>query len=215
MASSFKDWFKARRRQFQRRLLPVLGYWPLRLLCSTLRLRVTDPSGQQAAWQIAGGPPQVLVFWHDQLFAMPWVYQTLRMRQPAAVMISRNISGEVIAGIAARFGLGAARGSPSRGGREACRELVQVLEAGGLAGITPDGSRGPRHVLKPGVFVLARAGKAQVVPMRVTYGWRVCLPTWDKFQIPLPFSAIHVEVATPVAWNDPALEEKVKAALAG
>jgi len=213
MSASFKSWFKARRRRLQSRLLPALGYWPLWAICATLRLRVVDPSGQVAAWQAGGGGPQVLVFWHDQLFAMPWLYRKLRLRRPASVMISRNLSGEVIASIAKRFGVDAARGSPSKGGREACRELVQVLESGGLAGITPDGSRGPRHVLKPGVFVLAKAAKAQVVLLRIAYGWKVCLPTWDRFQVPLPFSAVRVEVLPPVAWDDPALEAKVAAAL--
>ncbi len=215
MSMTFKQAFKQRRRQFQKWLLPALGYPPLWLLCATLRLRVTDPAGVLKGWQQPAGAPQILVFWHDELFAMPWLYRKAGFKRPASVMISRNLSGEVIAVIAKKFGIDAARGSPSKGGREACRELVEVLGKGELAGITPDGSRGPRHRLKSGVFLLAKTAKADVVPMRMSHQWRICLPTWDRFQVPLPFSRVSVSILPPIAWDDPQLEAKLKAVMEG
>lgn len=210
---SFKQTYKQYKRKFTRWLLPALGYPVLWLMCATQRLKLEDSADVARGWQAPSGAPQILVFWHDELFVMPWIYGKLRFARRASVMISKNLSGEVIAVIAKKFGVDSARGSPSKGGKEACRELVEVLRRGELAGITPDGSRGPRHVLKSGVFVLARSAKADVVPMRITHRWRVCLPTWDRFQIPLPFSTVSLSILPPIAWDDPALEEKLAAAL--
>jgi len=212
---SFKHTLKRHRHRFQRWFFPAVGYWALRLLGATQRVRVEDPCGILAAWQAGGGGPQVQVFWHDELLMMPWLYQRVRFTRRTSAMISQNFCGDVIAGICAKFGVGAARGSPSRGGKEAVRDLANEVIGGNMVGITPDGSRGPRHQIKPGVFMIARRAKAELVPIRISHRWKVCLPTWDRFQIPLPFSTVTLTFLPTLAWNDPQLSEKLCATLGG
>jgi lysophospholipid acyltransferase (LPLAT)-like uncharacterized protein len=91
------------------------------------------------------------------------------------------------------------RGSSSRRGAAALVGLRRALREGKDAAITPDGPRGPRYVVQPGVVKLAQASGVKIVPLHVTYGsaWR--LRTWDGFVIPKPFSRITVTFGELIA----------------
>ncbi len=191
------------------RLGPPLGAGLIRALGATLRLRVRDEHGFLQA------PPSacVGVFWHNRILMMPWVYENIRLRVKLSVMISRSKDGALIAGIASRFGVGALRGSSSKGAAEASREALRALAAGEWVGITPDGPRGPLHDVKPGLANLARKAQVPVIPVRVVYGWKIQARSWDRLQIPLPFSTIEVILCKPVMPDEPQLEQKIKSAL--
>jgi lysophospholipid acyltransferase (LPLAT)-like uncharacterized protein len=135
----------------------------------------------------------IVAFWHARLLLMPFLYPGHRV----AILISQHRDGEYIARVAERLGLAVVRGSATRGAARAFREMLQALHAGSHVAITPDGPRGPRQQVKPGVVELARLSGMPILP--VTFGaWpRKTLRSWDRFQIPLPFGR------GVYAWGEP------------
>ena len=69
------------------------------------------------------------------------------------------------------------------------------------------------HTVKPGLVSLAEKSGAPVVPIRVTYGWKVRARSWDRFQVPLPFSRMRVVLGKPVTWEPDGAEARIRAAL--
>ncbi len=124
-------------------------------------------------------------------------------------MTSRNFDGEYIGRIIQMHGYGAARGSSSRGGARALVEMIRAIRKSRLAGFTVDGPRGPRHVAKPGVVLLAKATGApilcfHIVPARAS----ILRKTWDRTEIPHPFSRAAIFIAPPIAVNPDAGDEE-------
>lgn len=149
-----------------------------------LSLRIQEEG--ESAWGPRGRQSEAPLWalWHETILMSVWYHRD----QDVHVMISPSRDGELISRIAMFFGYVPVRGSSSRGGREALNELVGHLKAGKRCAITPDGPRGPRREIKPGVLNLARMTGCPVVPFafEAEHCWR--LKSWDKFIIPKPFS---------------------------
>jgi lysophospholipid acyltransferase (LPLAT)-like uncharacterized protein len=90
--------------------------------------------------------------------------------------------------------MGAVRGSSSKRGSRAFRELVELVEDGRDIAITPDGPRGPRYVLGPGAISLAQLTAAPIIPVHAKFSLCLRMKTWDEFVIPLPFSTVSVTI---------------------
>lgn len=138
------------------------------------------------------GRPFILAFWHGRLLMMPCCW---RPGVPMRMLISQHRDGGLIADTIAHFRLGAVRGSSSqpakargKGGAQAIRDLVRLLRQGINIGITPDGPRGPFMRASDGVVALARLSGVPVLPVSAATRRRRLLSTWDRFQVPLPFS---------------------------
>ena len=99
--------------------------------------------------------------------------------------------GATVAAAMACFGMGSVRGSSSRRGAAALVTLKNEILAGKHVCITPDGPRGPRYVVQPGLVKLASLTGVPIIPFLVNYENYWTLDTWDKFQIPKPFSKIQ------------------------
>jgi lysophospholipid acyltransferase (LPLAT)-like uncharacterized protein len=174
----------------------------IRTLCLTLRIRVEDRSG------LLSNPPDhslVWVFWHNRLVAMPVVYRRHAKSRTGAVLTSASRDGEVIAATMRCFGVASVRGSTSRRGARALRELVDWIAAGHDVVFTPDGPRGPRYFLQAGLIKLAQRTGAKVLPIRVNYHSAWIFKSWDRFRLPKPFSRVDV-VFEPYETIDPAAE---------
>jgi lysophospholipid acyltransferase (LPLAT)-like uncharacterized protein len=124
----------------------------------------------------------ILAFWHDQLFLMAKGYHG----PGAQVMISASKDGELIARTMEYFGIGAVRGSSTRGGRAAFREMLELAAQPVDLVITPDGPKGPRHQVKEGVVQLARLSGRPVVPMAFACSRGYRFNSWDRFLLPFP-----------------------------
>lgn len=186
-----------------------LGTLAIRIVSPTLRARVRDEAG--FATRTAPSSPVIFAFWHNQMFVMPYVYRRFLAPRPAVCLVSASQDGEMIARVLARFGLGTARGSSSRRAREACLTLIAHLKEGKDVGITPDGPRGPRHQAHAGGVGLASLSGCPVIPLTCDFGWKIELPTWDRFMIPLPFSVWRLRFGKPMhvaeSLDDEALED--------
>jgi lysophospholipid acyltransferase (LPLAT)-like uncharacterized protein len=119
-----------------------------------------------------------------------------------SVLTSPSKDGDILAGVMANLGMGSVRGSSSRRGSTAIRELSSLLEAGVDLAITPDGPRGPKYALGPGAVFLAQKTGVPIIPLHARYHWAIRLKTWDSFAIPLPFSRVDI-VMDPYLTVDP------------
>ena len=136
-----------------------------------------------------------MAFWHGRILPATFYFR----RRGIVVITSENFDGEWIARIIERFGYGTARGSTSRGGLKAMLQLVRDMKAGRPAGFTLDGPRGPARVAQPGAVWLAERDR-QSACCRFTSRRRRTgrLRSWDRTQIPKPFSTVALVVGEPM-----------------
>jgi hypothetical protein len=176
------------------RWLIAFGFVLLQILARTLRYRLDDRAN------VFGKPVEgnyIAALWHNRLLLISFVLKKFFPQRPGAGLISASRDGDLIADVTRRFGFDVVRGSSSRMGAAALRELSEVLEAGRDILITPDGPRGPVYELGPGIIFLAQTTGAPVVPVNMEYSscWRV--KSWDRFIIPKPFSKVRVIIGQP------------------
>lgn len=164
----------------------------IRLLGVTLKCRVEDPHGIRE--KVRSGVPVIWIFWHNCLIAAPLNKRQFSGDAPASALASASKDGAVIASVVSSFGVKTVRGSSSRRGVAALIALKKALKAGEQLFVTPDGPRGPRYHLQPGVIKLAQSSGAPIIPVRFTHSssWR--LKSWDRFHVPKPFSRITVHL---------------------
>jgi hypothetical protein len=142
----------------------------------------------------ANGSRPIMAFWHGRILPATFYFRG----RGIVVITSENFDGEWIARIIERFGYGTARGSTSRGGPQALRQLVRALRTGVPVAFTVDGPRGPAQKAQPGALWLAGATGHPVVPfhLEATSAWTA--KSWDRTQIPKPFSTIALVVGEPL-----------------
>jgi len=140
------------------------------------------------------GQPAILCVWHNTIMYFIYALAPLGL----TVMISRSKDGDDITWVANRFGFRAARGSPAEGGSSALRDMLRVLADKKSVVITPDGPKGPRYELKPGVVALARHKKLPIVPVAYSAPNRWEFKSWDRMKLPKPFSRVVVWVGDPI-----------------
>ena len=186
------DWRSSPFKRFQAAAIAAVGYQLINLLGHTLRWRV---EGFQHFEGIhAAGQRPVMAFWHGRILSATYYFR----RRGIVVITSENFDGEWIARIIERFGYGTARGSTSRGGRRAMLQLVRDMAAGKAAGFTLDGPRGPARVAQPGAIWLARTTGHPVMPFHLEASSYWSLRSWDRTQIPKPFSTVALVIGEPM-----------------
>lgn len=142
--------------------------------------------------------PSIVAFWHGRMFLLPFALKNYAHK--VAILISRHRDGELIAGIVEKMGFKTVRGSTGKGkgGERAFKEMLRLIEEGYTVAITPDGPRGPREVVKPGIAKLAMKTGAPVYPLTFSADWKFNLNSWDRFLIPYPFSKCRVVLGEPI-----------------
>ncbi|WP_193210467.1 lysophospholipid acyltransferase family protein [Luteolibacter marinus] len=163
----------------------------MRAYCATLRFEIVDRCGITRPGGIA--TPVIYCLWHNRIFTMPAAWKkACGSHRRAVVMTSASHDGAALARAVGVFGIGAVRGSSSRRGVAALVGMRKALREGLDACITPDGPRGPRHVLQSGIVKLAETSGAPLIPLHVEIPDRWELKTWDRFAIPKPCSRVRV-----------------------
>jgi lysophospholipid acyltransferase (LPLAT)-like uncharacterized protein len=194
---------------FKKRLLIRLADLAFYMLISVLgRTARFEVEGWENHEQVMdGGGLPIYVFWHDRIFLTTYWWRRRRI----VVMTSQSFDGEYIARFIQRFGYGAARGSSTRGGVGAVVEMARLMRAGCTTSFTIDGPKGPRYVAKMGAVLLAKKSGHPVLPVTMALARYWMLPSWDKFQIPKPFTRAKVFVAEPIYVPANADEETLNA----
>ncbi|MGE0814767.1 MAG: lysophospholipid acyltransferase family protein [Vicinamibacterales bacterium] len=153
------------------------------------------------------GRPHIFALWHGRILPCMWYFRD----RGIVVVTSENFDGEWIARIIQRFGFGAARGSSSRGGARALRSLLRSI-ASQPAAFTVDGPRGPRGVAQPGIVWLARATGHPIIPIHAEAATRWTLRSWDRTQVPKPWSRVVMAIGAPLTVPQDADEAGLEAA---
>jgi hypothetical protein len=109
-----------------------------------------------------------------------------------AALVSASRDGALLARILELFNVQPVRGSSSRRGAQALRELVTWGRRDHDLAITPDGPRGPRYVVQEGVISAAQLTGLPIVPVAYRLSWKITFKSWDRFQFPLPFARCEV-----------------------
>ncbi len=185
--------------RWHQRLAAVAIFFAERLLISTLRVKWDDRAGL-AAGTLPG--PVIFCLWHNRLALSMCVWRNyVRRHVPEnglAALISASRDGALLASVLERFDVQPVRGSSSRRGPQALLELTSWLERGYNLAITPDGPRGPRYVVQPGVAALGQVTGAPVIPVSYRASRKFTVRSWDQFQIPLPFSRCEMVLGKPI-----------------
>jgi lysophospholipid acyltransferase (LPLAT)-like uncharacterized protein len=165
------------------------------LLYLTYRFPSLDDRGEALARTMHPNSQVAIAIWHRNAIGCLLTYARRRL----AILVSLSFDGEVIARVARFFGVHSARGSSSRGGKEAFKQLITLHKQGYDLGITVDGPRGPRYKVKPGILAVASRTGTPVLPFAAVADreW-VLHRSWDHFRIPKPFAKIWCAYGEPI-----------------
>lgn len=186
-------------------LVETLAPWILRALAKTWRITRTGKEGQalfmsDARW--------ICATWHGRMLTL--MPLTGHCRRDISVLVSPSDDGGLANRALAKFRYSVVRGSLSKRGARAMREMLNELESGAQLGITPDGPRGPRHTMNIGPAWLARATGAPLltVSVAVDRAWR--FRSWDRMTLPKPFARVRIHYGDPVTVASDSTEEELE-----
>lgn len=142
--------------------------------------------------------PIIHVLWHNQICVAPQLWRKMFPKRKVVVLTSASKDGAVLSAAVKVFKVGAVHGSSSRRGVAALVALRKAAREGNDLVFTPDGPRGPKYELQPGVIKIAQTTGCLISPFKIEFSscWR--LKTWDSFQIPKPFSKAVITLFEPV-----------------
>lgn len=188
-------------KKWKRRWLPYLIAYSakisMRLLLCTCRVRIR---GLDAFTETAKNSPCILMLWHNRLVVVSEILNAYTSRFVYTAFISKSRDGDPLARLAESYSRGKALRVPHNARHRALHQMIGALkEKKEIVLITPDGPRGPRHVVKPGIIVAAKEAKAQIVP----FSWQAKrfwqLNTWDQMKIPKPFTTVNIAFGPAIA----------------
>jgi lysophospholipid acyltransferase (LPLAT)-like uncharacterized protein len=177
-------------------LIKAIGFaggWLVRLWIGTLRYRYRPMGANLDPTRPNFRGRYLYAFWHESILMPAYQYG----RRDIHVLISEHADGQLIAEACRHLGFRVVRGSATRGGARAVRQMVRRSRSAHLA-ITPDGPRGPRRQVQPGIVYLAALTGLPIVPFGIAFerAWR--MSSWDRFALPCPWSSAVCVTAEPI-----------------
>ena len=172
-----RSWRRGRR-ALGAALAALCGPLLLRIFARTWRPQIVGKDNIEAARGPGGG--FLLALWHGRMLVGVPYHRELEME----VLVSPSGDGDISERLLKAFGYSIIRGSSSRGGARALREMLRAMAAGRVLVLTPDGPRGPQHSMNDGVAWLARATGYAILPAGFVCdrAWRA--RSWDRFTVP-------------------------------
>ncbi len=176
-----------------RHLFPRAGLLLVKLISRTYRYRLVEPENEQRVLDTHG--TVIYASWHQRFFPGFTLFAT---RQPIAIMISQSRDGEMVTRIMEMLGMRSVRGSSSRGGVRALKELRSLTRQGFRIGHIVDGPQGPFGVVKPGLLTIAQFSGVPILPVITSAQRHWTFNSWDRFMVPKPFSKVFIRFAPPI-----------------
>jgi len=183
----------------------LMSLWLRLVYASSRKTMVIAPA---AAAAMRGETQAIFCFWHGRMILHPLIKPPGRAMR---VLISSHRDGGLITTVLRFFSIGTVRGSTSRGGDQALREIFAAVAAGDNISITPDGPRGPAFVAQQGAAYVAQKTGLQLVPVCFAAARAKRFKSWDGFLLPHPFGRVVFVVGEPLSI---AAQEPVEAASA-
>lgn len=175
------------------RLTVTLVHRLLSLFSRTVRLTVENDG--PILELLASGHNVLIASWHQRFFV--GFYLPVHFRRPLCIMISQSRDGDFISEVVRRIGWLPIRGSSSRGGKKALREMIEALTTCGLGAHIVDGPTGPPRIIKAGLIALAQQAGAVICPGYAAFEKPWIFDSWDRFMIPKPFSRVYITFGEP------------------
>ena len=176
------------------RILGILLYYILRIISSTLKIEITNK------YEIDMQKPHIYAFWHSKLFITPIFFKNVEKK---LAMSSPTKDGELISVPLEKMGYTLVRGSSDKKSVSSTISLLKYLKKGYSIGTPLDGPKGPREKAKKGLLYLCQKTSVPLVPVGISYSKKWILKkTWDKFEIPKPFSKVKIFLGKPLTIND-------------
>ena len=158
------------------------------MLFATLRIRYTGKENLAASGAL-------IALWHDKLLLAPLVRKVIP-KTPLSVVVSKSRDGRLLGAYVNTFSNAKPIYVAHNRRHTSLLEMLSALETGTSILITPDGPKGPKHILKPGTFYIQQKTGAPLLAMRWHASSFWTLNTWDKMQIPKPFSKVEITFET-------------------
>jgi hypothetical protein len=185
--------------RWHQRLAARLVWMFVRCVAITVRFELKDGSSHLRS---VFDEKLIFAIWHNRLALSLMLHRRYMLGQDRerrlAAMVSASRDGGLLSRVLELFGVQPVRGSSSRRGAQALREMVSWAVAGYDLAITPDGPRGPCYEVQEGVISTAQLTGLAVVPVSYYLNWKIRAKSWDRFQIPLPFTRCDVFVGKPI-----------------
>lgn len=180
----FLDFRKVSRAGWVHAITREVIIWYIRTVHLTSRWRIEGTEDRDRLH--AAGKPFLIVLWHNRIAMMPYAWES--ETRNLTVMASAHRDGRLVIEGLGRFGFSAIPVDSKQGGSGPTRQVLRLLKQGRCVGITPDGPRGPRMRLRPGMAQLAAMAQVPIVPVAYGVSRRKLLRSWDRFVLPLPFT---------------------------
>lgn len=186
------------------RLLGFVFYIFTNLIGKTVRFEV---EGWENLEEIErGGKIPILAFWHNRIFLATYYFRF----RGIVVMSSQSFDSEYVARFIQRFGFGIVKGSSTRGGVGGLIEMIRLMKKGFPTGFSVDGPKGPVYQAKTGTLLLAKKTENPVLPFSVEAENYWTIKSWDKLQIPKPFTRAKILIGEPIIVSDGVDDSEMK-----
>jgi hypothetical protein len=179
-----------------RKIFIPIGYYVFRLWSLSLRIHYENIEHLEEAYEKGQGI--IYAFWHGDLFVFASTGAKQNKRKKIFILTSKSRDGELLSCFLHKFGFGTVRGSSHQGGIGGFLNLHKQLKQTWNTAIALDGSRGPRYCVKPGSILLAKMTGAVILPAAVICSSKITLNSWDRCEIPLPFSKCHIKIGRSI-----------------
>ncbi len=174
-------------------IIPYIGILIVKIISATYRIRIINSDIERNI--LKRGHIPIYASWHQRFFPGITFFAS---RKPISIMISQSKDGELISKIVNILGWYPVRGSSSRGGRQALREIKKLVQKGYRVGHIVDGPTGPLGVVKPGLLIIAQASGMPIVPVITSAEKKWVFNSWDRFMVPKPFSRVIIRFSDEI-----------------
>jgi lysophospholipid acyltransferase (LPLAT)-like uncharacterized protein len=178
--------------RFQIRVMGLGLYLLTKIVGQTMKFEVHGRQWEDDLETSSKKP--IYSFWHDRIISSTYFFQD----QDIIVLSSHSFDSEYTARCIQRFGFGIVKGSSSRGAVSGLVGLIRIMKRGFAAAFTVDGPRGPRYEVKSGPVLLAKKTGNPLVPFVIECRRFWALKSWDRLQVPKPFTRAAVFYGPPI-----------------
>lgn len=172
------------------KLYGLLVYYIIMLIKLTLKVEIIGKENMKE------DEPYVLALWHNKVVATILALGFIKKR---AGLASPSADGELISVPLEKLGYKMIRGSSGRDSVKGLVQLIKAVKEGYTIGTPLDGPKGPAFEAKQGMIYVAQKSGKPMVFMGAAYSKKWILSkTWDKCQIPKPFSKVICVISEPM-----------------
>jgi len=177
----------------------------LSMLCKTIRINIVNVASLQK--EIEKGNNFIIAFWHGTM-VIPWYYFR---NKNMSTLISKSKDGEILTKTLESWKYNVIRGSSNDGGKEAFGRLLNIAAEKKSLMITADGPKGPAKKMKAGAVVISQRTQTTLLLLGIGYKNKIQLKSWDKLEIPLPFSKAKIVFSDKIDLNKDLSREDISA----